>query len=311
VGGGLSTEPHVAQDLNVFIRPEQVIEVLEAITKIYRDHGYRKSRKHARLKYLVAVWGAEKLRRETEALLGYELRDAESEQPTSRGYGDKLGVHPQQQPGLSWIGVPVIAGRITAEQLEAVGEIAAAYGSGHIRLTIMQSFYIVNVANAKTVEATQRLAAIGLPVNLSPIKTGAIACTGTEFCNLAVTETKQRAKSIVNLIDQNVNWRESDFFRINVNGCPNSCGQHWIADVGLQGCTKKINGELVEHFDVFLGGSLGTNAVFNRRIKRLTADEVAPAVEKLINFYQTNRQGEESFTEFCNRHSEAELEAVF
>jgi len=116
---------------------------------------------------------------------------------------------------------------------------------------------------------------------------------------------------MVNLLDQNVKWRESDFFRINVNGCPNSCGQHWIADVGLQGCTKKINGQMVEHYDIFLGGSLGSKAVFNRRIKRLPVDEVVPAVQRLIEHFQAHRQGEESFTEFCNRHTEEELETMF
>jgi sulfite reductase beta subunit-like hemoprotein len=311
VGGGLSTEPHIAQDLGVFITPEQGLDVLEAITRLYRDFGYRRNRKHARLKYLVADWGAAKVRAQTEEFLGYKLRDAEPDQEESPSYGDRLGVHPQKQPGLNWIGVPVIAGRITADQLEAIGDIAAEFGSGDVRLTIMQSFYIINVPDDKVAGAVERLQAIGLPINLSPIKTGVIACTGTEFCNLALTETKDRAKNLVNLLDQNVKWRESDFFRINVNGCPNSCGQHWIADVGLQGCTKKVNGQMVEHYDIFLGGTLGSKAVFNRRIKRLPVEEVVPAVQRLIEHFQAHRQGEESFTEFCNRHTEEELETIF
>jgi sulfite reductase beta subunit-like hemoprotein len=126
-----------------------------------------------------------------------------------------------------------------------------------------------------------------------------------------VTDTKQRAGSIVSLLDDGVKWNESEFFRINVNGCPNSCGQHWIADVGLQGCSKKVDGELKEHFDVFLGGALGSHqnggARFNRRVKRLAAEEVAPAIERAINNYQSKRAGDESFAEFCARHSDEEL----
>jgi sulfite reductase beta subunit-like hemoprotein len=175
----------------------------------------------------------------------------------------------------------------------------------------MQNLYIINIPNDKVDTVVDRLNAVGLPVETSAIRRGTIACTGIEFCNLAVTETKERAKTIVNLLEQRVDWRESEFLRINVNGCPNSCGQHWIADVGLQGCQKKIDGEMVEHYDVFLGGGLGQDAAFNRRVKRVAAEEVVPAIEKLAKHYQTSRQGEESFAEFCRRHSEEELETMF
>jgi sulfite reductase beta subunit-like hemoprotein len=314
-GGGLSTEPHLAQDMGVFVAPEQAFEVLEAITRIYRDHGYRKNRKHARLKYLVADWGAAKLRAHVEELLGYQLADAENAAPNYRGYQDELGVHDQSQPGLQWVGVPVIAGRLTSDQLEAIAAIAEEYGSGDIRLTVMQNFYLINIPREKTPEVLRRLEAIGLPVeNTSAVRRGVVACTGIEFCNLAVTDTKQRAGSLVSLLDENVKWSESEFFRINVNGCPNSCGQHWIADVGLQGCSKKVDGELKEHFDVFLGGALGSNqnggARFNRRVKRLAAEEVAPAIGRAVKHYQAQRVGKESFAEFCARHSDEELAEI-
>jgi sulfite reductase beta subunit-like hemoprotein len=325
VGGGLSSEPHLAQDLGVFVHPEQALATMEAIICTYRDHGYRKNRKHARLKYLVADWGAAKLRYQVEEALGYRLVDAEETIPldtsssnsvgTRRGYQDKLGVHDQVQEGLQWVGVPVVAGRLTSEQLEAVADIASEFGSGEIRLTVMQNLYIINIPREKIPSALAQLHAVGLPVeNTSAVRRGIVACTGIEFCNLAVTETKQRAQNLVTLLDKGVKWNESEFFRINVNGCPNSCGQHWIADVGLQGCTKKIDGELVEHFDVFLGGALGHSqsggARFNRRIKRVTAEAVAPAIEKAVAYYQEKRQGSESFADFCARHSDEELAEV-
>jgi sulfite reductase beta subunit-like hemoprotein len=183
-------------------------------------------------------------------------------------------------------------------------------GSGDVRLTVMQSLYIVNVPNAKVTEAVERLERLGFPVDVSPVRGGVVACTGNEKCNQAVTQTKQRAKDLVNLLDAGVKWSESEFFRINVNGCPNSCGQHWIADVGLQGCSKKIDGELVEHYDVFLGGALGDNARFNRRIKRVTADDLAATIQRTVNHYQHQRQGSETFAEFVGRHTDEELEAI-
>jgi sulfite reductase beta subunit-like hemoprotein len=197
----------------------------------------------------------------------------------------------------------------------AIADIAQELATGEIRLTVMQSFYIINVPRENMARVLDRLEAIGLPVeNTSAVLRGVVACTGIEFCNLAVTETKQRARNIVNLLEEGVKWNESEFFRINVNGCPNSCGQHWIADVGLQGCTKKVDGELKEHFDVFLGGALGDNqsgpARFNRRIKRVMAEEVAPTIQRAINHYQSNRQGTESFADYVARHSDEELAEI-
>lgn len=311
VGGGLSTEPHIAQDLNAFVAPEQAFAVMEAVTRIYRDHGYRKNRKHARLKYLVADWGAVKFRDEIEKIIGYKLTDAEPLPQGFPGYQDSLGVHAQQQEGLSYIGVPVVAGRLRAEQMEAIADIAKQFGSGEIRLTVMQNFYIINIPNDKVAAAVEALNAIELPIDTTPVRRGVVACTGIEFCNLAVTETKERAKNIVNLLDEGVKWNESELFRINVNGCPNSCGQHWIADVGLQGAHKKVNGQTIEMFDVYLGGALGDNARFNRRIKRLPADEVAPAIQKLTGAYQSSRQNDETFAQWVERHSDEELEVLF
>lgn len=310
VGGGLSTEPHIAQDLGVFVKPDQAMKVMEGITGLYRDYGYRKSRKHARFKYLVADWGVEKVRAVLEEeYLCYKLADGQIPNGFP-GYEDKLGIHPQSG-GKYFVGVPVVAGRVTADQLDAIADISQQYGDGEIRLTVMQSFYILNVAQENTQAVTDRLAQIGLPLERSAITKGVVACTGIEFCNLAVVETKGRAKNIVNLLDEGVKWNNSEYFRINVNGCPNSCGQHWIADVGLQGCTKKVDGQLVEHFDVFLGGGLGDGAAFNKRVKRLPAEEVAPAIQKLINVYESGKLNGESFKQFVARQSEEELELLF
>ena len=310
VGGGLSTEPYIAQDVRVFVTPEEAMKVLEATAVIYRDHGYRKSRKHARYKYLVADWGAEHYREVLEDILGYALPDAEPLPEDYPGYEDRYGVHPQKQEGLSYVGVPVIAGRLNADQLDAIGDIAEEFGTGDVRLTVMQSFYIINVPNEKTGEVVKRLEAAGLPVERSAIARGVVACTGIQFCNLAVTETKERAQTIARELDKNVQWKSSEFFRINVNGCPNSCGQHWVADVGLQGCTKKVDGELKEHFDMFLGGGLGHDAAYNRRILRMPAEEVPAAIQRVMEAFEAQKQEGESFKQFCARHDDDTLAAM-
>lgn len=311
IGGGLSTEPHIAQEMGVFLRPDETMKVMEAITAIYRDHGYRKSRKHARMKFLVADWGVAKYREEVEKIIGYKMRDEEVTPTNIRGYEDHYGVHPQYQEGLSYIGVPVIGGRVTSDQWDAIADLAQQYGSGDVRLTVMQSFYIPNVKNENTAAVVAKLEEIGLPINVSSVYSGMVACTGIQYCNLAVAETKNRAKDVVMWLDDNMKFSEAEHLRVNLNGCPNSCGQHWIADIGFQGCQKKVDGVLKEHFDVFLGGALGSDARFNRRIKRIPAEEVPMAIKTLSEVYSVQKQGDESFAKWVERHSDEELEQLF
>jgi ferredoxin-nitrite reductase len=314
-GGGLSTEPHIAQDLGIFITPQEALPVMESITRIFRDHGYRKNRKHARLKYLVADWGAEKFRAKMEEILGYKLTDAET-RPEARGYEDRLGVYDQVQEGLQWVGVPVVAGRLTADQMFAIADIAQELGDGR------------NPPHGDAELLHHQRAAREHGTSTRPPRSHRFAgrkhqCGASRRCGLHRHRVLQPGRHRNQAARQGTSstcskkackWNESEFFRINVNGCPNSCGQHWIADVGLQGCTKKVDGELKEHFDVFLGGALGDNqsgpARFNRRIKRVMAEEVAPTIQRAINHYQSNRQGTESFADYVARHSDEELAEI-
>jgi sulfite reductase beta subunit-like hemoprotein len=242
-----------------------------------------------------------------EKVLGYQLPDAESIPGNVRGYEDHYGIHPQLQEGLSYIGVPVVGGRVTSDQWDVIADLADQYGSGEVRLTVMQSFYLPNIPNEKTGEVVAKLAEIGLPVEVSPIRSGMVACTGIQYCNLAVAETKNRAQDVVMWLDENLKFDQAEHLRVNLNGCPNSCGQHWIADIGFQGCQKKVDGVLKEHFDVFLGGKLGSDARFNRRVKRVAAEDVPATIKQVVEKYQANRQGEESFADFCARHTDEEL----
>lgn len=311
VGGGLSTEPHIAQDLGVFVKPEQAMKVFESVVQTYRDFGYRKSRKHARIKYLIADWGAEKFLSEMEKVLGYSLEKAESALAPLKGYEDHYGARPQIQEGLNCIGVPVIGGRVTSDQWDAVADIADEFGSGEVRFTVMQSFYIPNVKTADIETVMAKLVGLGFNMAPSPLYSGMVACTGIQYCNLAVAETKNRAKDVALWLDSNVKFSEAEHFRVNINGCPNSCGQHWIADIGFQGASKKVDGVLKDHFDVFLGGTLGADARFNRRIKRIPAEDVPMAIKTLSELYAAQKQGEESFAQWVERHSDEELEVLF
>ncbi len=308
VGGGLSTQPHLAQKLDMFIRPEQALDVCRAVTEIFRDEGYRKRRNHSRLKFLVADWGAEKFQEEVIKRLGWTPEPAlPIPDPQGHVQQDHLGVHEQKQAGLYWIGVSIITGRVTAEQLSAAADIAERYCQGNIRTTNQQNFLFPNIAAEDLPAAKQAILDAGFRWDVSEFHKGAVSCTGNEFCNLAITETKARLREIITHLEQKMLWEEP--VRIHLNGCPNSCGQHHIGDIGLQGCLARLNnGEQVEAYDVCLGGRLGEDAKFVRAISRkVPADKVKYALENLLCAFQNTRQTEETFGQWVDRHTDHEL----
>jgi len=312
VGGGLSTQPHFAQKLDMFIRPDQVLDVVRGITEIFRDDGYRKRRNHARLKFLVADWGAEKFREELIKHIGWTPEPAITlwAEPTTVQQ-DHLGIHSQKQAGTSWIGVSVITGRVTADHLEAAAAIADKYCSGSIRTTNQQNILFPNITVENLEAAKAEILAAGFGWDVSDFHKGAVSCTGNEFCNLAITETKARLKDIVQHLERVMLWDEP--IRIHLNGCPNSCGQHHIGDIGLQGCLARLNtGEQVEAYDVGLGGRLGADSKFVRAISRkVPATKVKYALANLLRAYRAYRTEadgvKETFGRFVDRHSDAEL----
>ena len=310
VGGGLSTQPYFAQKLDVFVRPEQVVDLCRGITEIFRDDGYRARRNHTRLKFLVADWGADKFRAALIARLGWTPEPAiEWAEPVDRVQQDHLGIHPQKQAGKFWIGVSVITGRVTAEQLFAAAEIADDFCEGNIRTSNQQNFLFPNVDEARLEAAKAAIAGAGFGWNVSEFHRGAVSCTGNEFCNLAITETKGRLREIVAYLESQMLWDEP--IRIHLNGCPNSCGQHHIGDIGLQGCKARLNdGTQVEAYDVCLGGRLGADARFVRAISRkVPADKVKFALENLLRAFRANREDSETFGRFVDRHSDESLGA--
>ncbi|HYU46433.1 MAG TPA: nitrite/sulfite reductase [Terriglobales bacterium] len=310
VGGGLSTDPHLALRLNAFVRWHQVVDAIRGVAELFRAAtSLREHRERARLKFLFLHegWTAETFQRELERLLGFQFDPAEPEHPPQDIYRDHLGIHPQKQEGLCFIGAAVVRGRVNWEQLHAAAELSESYASGDLRTTAMQNLLIVNVPYQKADPLAKRLDAIGFPVQASPFVRGTIACSGTEFCKLAITETKGFARWLTEELDDRLPGFDQDF-KLHVTGCPNSCGQHWIADIGLEGKKLKVNGAFVDAYYFCVGGAVGSFSTIARPVGyRCTALQVPDAIERLLRAYRAKREPGENLRRFFARHSDAEL----
>jgi ferredoxin-nitrite reductase len=304
VGGGLSAAPHLAQTLPIFLAPEDVLPVVHYTSVIYRDFGFRDRRSRARLKFLVADWGAEKFLSELERLSGRKFQRHHEFVFPDDPETDHLGIRPQKQAGLYYVGICFAGGRVRAHQLRTLAGLArrhCAPGQDRMRNTNKQNLIILNVPEANIPALKADLDAAGLIYEPTNIRQGCVSCTGIEFCNLAVAETKNRMIELVGQLEKEcADFR--DKIRIHFSGCPSSCGQHQIADIGFRGAVKTIDGKKVDCFDMFLGGKLGSNARFNELVKpKVLSSEVHKTVGKLVHHYQENRQQGETFHQFYLR----------
>jgi sulfite reductase beta subunit-like hemoprotein len=313
VGGGLSTQPHLAVPLNVFVRWHQVIPVVRAITAIFRESDVlRHSRDKARMKYLFLEhrWTAGSFLAVLESKLGYKLDPAVPDHPPARIHRDHLGAISQKQPGLYSIGATVNRGRITPAQLSLAADLAERYGDGHVRNTPMQNLLLINIPEAHVQTVADQLNAAGLPIETTAFRRGTVACTGSEFCKLALTETKSFARWLTEQLEERFpNYQ--DQIRLHITGCPNSCGQHWIADIGIEGKKIKSNGKLVDAYYFCVGGSVGQFAAIARPMGyRCPADEVPNAITRLLDFFHLERGSNEPLQKFLARQSTAILRSV-
>ena len=312
VGGGLSNEPHLAVRLDAFVLPEQAVAVVRAITEIFRDQQVlRESRDRARLKYLFMKegWTPDRFLFELQSRLDFTLLPGVPEEVPDETLRDHVGIHRQRQPGLSYVGASVLRGRITGDQLEAAADLADKYGSGALRATVSQNLLFVDVPNEKARDLVRELGAIGLHVEGSPFWRGAVACTGTEFCKLAITETKGFTRWLVDELEERVPQFDQQL-RLHVTGCPNGCGQHWIADIGVEGKKIKHEGKLVDAYYFCLGGSVGQHAGIARPVGyRSPAALVPDAIARLLRKYLATRETDENLRAWFARHSNDELRA--
>jgi sulfite reductase (ferredoxin) len=308
VGGGLSTNPMFAQRVGVFVEPDEVAEVWAGVASVFRDYGYRRSRNHARLKFLIADWGTEKFREVLEKeYLGRALPDGPPPD-ASPAHRDHVGVEPQVD-GLSSVGASTKSGRTSGGALAAVADLADRYGRGRVRTTPQQGIVILDVAEADVDPLAAELDALGLAVRPSAFRRGTIACTGIEFCKLAIVETKARAEVIRGELEK----RMPDFdtpITVNVNGCPNSCARFQVADIGFKGIvTRGPDGTDQEAFQVHLGGQMGSQAGFGRKFRglKVTADEAPDYAERILRGYVERREQGETFAAYVSRADEAWL----
>ena len=310
VGGGLSTEPCFAKRLPAFVRWHQALPVVQGVAEIFREADcLRENRERARLKYLFLRhgWTAESFQQELERRVGFRLEPPVEVRPPADSYRDHVGIHAQKVEGTSYVGAAVLRGRISAEQLEAAAELAQTFARGELRITNMQNLLIVNVPARRAEQLSHELEAVGLLPGGSPFWRGAVACTGTEFCKLAITETKSFTRLLVEELEDLLPGFDQDL-KLHITGCPNSCGQHWIADIGIEGKKMKVDGELVDAYYFFVGGAVGEHQSFGRAVGfRCAASEVPEAIARLLRAYQAERAGSENLREFFARHSEEEL----
>jgi sulfite reductase (ferredoxin) len=312
VGGGLSNEPHLGVRLNAFIPQDKAYAVVKAVCEIFREqHELRESRTHARIKYLFMKfgWTAERMLAAVEEKLEYKFDPCDEGPVIDDVYRDHVGVHRQKQEGLSYVGATVLNGRLTADQMHALAELSERFGDGHLRATIGQNIVLVNVPNAKTQELVREIVALGLQVEPTVFYRGAVACTGTEFCKLAIVETKGFAKWLVGEMEERVPEFDQQI-RLHVTGCTNSCGQSWIADIGLEGKKLKKDGKLVDAFYFCVGGAVGEHAGIARQIGyRAAAEDCPEAIERLLRGYLASRSEGENLREYFRRTSDEDLRA--
>jgi len=313
VGGGLSNEPHLAVRLNAFIPQDKAYDTIEAVVRIFREQdALRESRTHARIKYLFMKhgWTAESMLAAIEEKLGYTFDPAEEGAIVDDVYRDHVGVHQQKQDGLSYIGATVLNGRLSPEQLHGLASLAEEYGDGHLRATIGQNIVLVNLPNEKVREVVAKITALGLQVEPTVFYRGAVACTGTEFCKLAISETKGFAKWLVGEMEERIPEFDQQI-RLHVTGCTNSCGQSWIADLGLEGKKVKKDGVMVDAFYFCVGGAVGEHAGIARQIGfRAAAVDCPDAIERLLREYLKTRSEGENLRSYFRRTSDEDLRAA-
>jgi ferredoxin-nitrite reductase len=309
--GGATGHKAFANDLGVVVPPAEVNKVVTAIVRVYIEHGCRTNRKKARLKHLLETMSLDEYRTLVEKKLGAPLRRASCEPAQLRWASQELahshvGDFPQKQRGLNYLGATCPVGQITSRQMTRLAEIADLYGSGEIRLTVWQNFIVPNVPDGYVATAKKALEKAGFATKQSNLASGVIACTGNSYCKFAQSNTKGHALAVIKHLEKKLELDQP--VNVHITGCPNSCAQHYMGDIGCLG--TKVRGE--DGYHVFIGGGFGKNQAVGRQIfSGVTATELPATLEKLLRVYLKNRQGRESFLQFSTRHELGKLQEMF
>ncbi|GEL16863.1 nitrite/sulfite reductase [Pseudonocardia asaccharolytica] len=310
VGGGLSTNPKIAQRLGAWVPLDEVPEVWAGIVAVFRDYGYRRLRHRARIKFLVADWGAARFREVLEReYLGQPLIDGPAPDVPA-GPVDHIGVH-KQVDGRNYVGVAPASGRVSGSTLIGLAKAVEAARSRRVRLTPQQKIVVLDVADDQVGQLLDELAALGLSADPSPWRRTTMACTGIEFCKLAIVETKERAIRLVGELERRLADLHPDVpVSIHLNGCPNACARTQTADIGLKGqIVTDADGNRVEGFQVHLGGGLGLDAGFGRKLRglKVTSAELGDYIERVVRRFVAQREPAERFAQWVVRAQEADL----
>ncbi len=311
VGGGLSSAPRIARDLRMFVPVDDALAVTRAILDIWREEPrYRLSRVKARIKFMVDELGAEGVRAKVVERLGRDFEDFPAPEP--EGEAVHLGVHAQREDGRSYIGFPVHQGLVNGQQMQQLADLAESYGGGY-RVTRQQNFVLSDVPDERVEEVVAAVGRIGFPLDLNGIRGLGIGCTGQPLCNFAVASTKSRLDEVVTHLET-VFGRDVEDLRVQVDGCPHACAQHWVADIGLQGTTPRergAGGEKLEAYEVYLRGGVGKDPQIGKAVlRRVPAAKITTYVERLVRAYLEQREPGERFNHYTRRLDDATLIAI-
>ncbi|HKV13583.1 MAG TPA: NirA family protein [Reyranella sp.] len=308
---GITGHKDIARPTKVVVAPQDSTRIADAVVRVFVDHGDRTNRAKARLKYLIDVWGLDKFLAAVEEKLGRKLARVPEEHILPRPLQDRgahIGLHAQKQTGLYYAGIALPVGRLEAPQMQALADAARDLGDGDLRLTVWQNLLVSGIAEANRTAFEQRMAAAGLSLAVSPLRAGLVACTGSSGCKLANARTKEMAIAIAEHCEPRVALDTP--VNIHLTGCPNSCAQHYIGDIGLVG-TRVAAGEdeTVDGYNVVIGGGYGSNARIGREfVRAIRADEMPRFIERLLAAYLAHRAGpQETFRQFAARHDDQSL----
>ena len=309
--GGATGHKAFARDLGVVVPPNEINKVIVAVLRVYIEHGCRTDRKKARLKHLLEKMSLEEYLAQVEKKLGKQLRRAPYDASQMRWASHELphshvGDFPQKQHGLNYVGATCPVGQITPKQMLRLAELADLYGSGEIRLTVWQNFIIPNVPDAFVPTLKHALEKAGFATKQSNIASGVIACTGNSYCKYAQSNTKGHALELTKYLEKKIQLDQP--VNIHVTGCPNSCAQHYMGDIGCLG--TKVRG--ADGYHIFVGGGFGKNQAVGRQIfSGVSATELPLTLEKMLLVYLKKREGRETFQQFTTRHDLNTLQVLF